>query len=222
MVRHDLSTLLDVSVKSSDFNNAMFWASASHDGHIMRWRKPPKWVIYTQLLDLDPPEQFPSNDLNYLRRIIEKELPEISIFFSHPQIEFFTGRPNEDPRWTVKNRADGYILCAPMRVSKGRTRFNATDDYWVRYGKVQNNIKSPKVWRHEIAHALGMGHAFDNKQWLPLGDKDPNYRSTKLHDGVEMFTAWDKLWLYCVYSGSRPASNTPPDRDPDNYIHGDK
>jgi hypothetical protein len=156
----------------------------------------------------------------YLVRIIEEELPEISAFFGSPEIELFNGRPNDDPRWTAKARADGYILCAPTSTGGGRSGWKARRGPYVRYAKVRNNFRrAPKVWRHEIAHALGMGHAYDNGEWLPLGVGDPNYEATKLHDGVEHYTAWDRLWLHCVYSGDRPAGNSPPDRDPDGHVH---
>jgi hypothetical protein len=219
-IKHESQTVLDTTVKSSGFNNAMFWASANHDDHIMRWQIPPKWVIYSQILDSEPPKEFPKKDIAYLLDIIRKELPQISTFFINPEIVFFRGRPNDDPRWTGQMPADGYILCAPANKGGGNASWKAPG-YRVLYTKIWVNYpSSQKAWRHEIAHALGMSHAFNIEKWLPLGDKDPNYRLTKLHNPVEMYTDWDKLWLYCVYSGSRPAGNTPPDRDPDDYIHG--
>ena len=221
MVAHEEHTVLDVTVKMSDFNNAMFWASASKREKIMRWRTAPKWVIYSHVLDSDPPEGFAPQDRHYLFNIIRKELPLISSFFNDPQIELFNGRPNDDPRWTGKEVADGCILCAPTHKGGGYANWKASTGLWVRYVKIRNDYKrEPKVWRHEIGHALGMAHAFDNEKWLPLGDKDPNYRPTKLHNGVEMYTEWDKLWIYSVYSGSRPAGNMPPDCDPTDFIHG--
>jgi hypothetical protein len=220
MVNHENSGSLDVSVKASNFNNSMFWASAGLRGHIMRWQTPPKWVIYSHLLDSQPPELFQRKDMAYLICIIKKELPQISDFFNNPHIEIFSGRPNDDPRWTGKKRANGHILCAPVFKGGGYANWKARRGPYVRYAKIRNNFKrSAQTWRHEIAHALGMGHAYDNKTWLPLGDKDPNYEHTKLHDNVEYYTAWDKLWLRCVYSGNRPAGNAPPDRDPNDCIH---
>jgi len=223
VVRHQNSGSIDVSVKAENFNNAMFWASTGRRGRIMRWQKPPKWVIYSHVLDSHPPKLFPRKDMAYLLRTIKKELPRISSFFCKPDVEVFFGRPNDDPRWTGKKLANGYILCAPTSKGGGLANWKAWESPrgpYVRYAKIRNNFKrAPKVWRHEIAHALGMCHAYDNKKWLPLGAKDRNYRRTKLHDGVEYYTAWDKLWLHCVYSGDRPAGNTPPDRDPNDYTH---
>jgi len=213
-------TNLNITVKGSDFNNAMFWASAGKRERIMRWKVPPKWVVYSHVLDSDPPQEFAPSDRQYLFQIIRRELPAISPFFSNPEIELFKGRPNDDPRWTGKESADGFILCAPDKKGGGRANWHCSGG-WVRRCTIRVNYRrAPKVWRHEIAHALGMAHAFDNEKWLPLGVKDPNYRPTKLHDGVEMYTDWDKLWLHCVYSGFRPAGNVPPDCDPNNFIHG--
>ncbi len=219
MLAHGDHTSLDVTVKLSDFNNAMFWASAGNPERIMRWQKPPKWVIYSHVLDSNPPIEFAPNDRQYLFQIIRKELPEISPFFKDPQVELFKGRPNDDPRWTGKESAAGYILCAPDDEGGGKTHWHRSW-WWIDNAKVRVNYRrAPKVWRHEIAHALGMAHAFDNEKWLPLGVKDPNYEPTKLHQG-EMFQEWDKLWLHCVYSGSRPAGNMPPDRDAARFVHG--
>jgi hypothetical protein len=155
----------------------------------------------------------------YLVGIITKELPAISPFFRNPQVELFKGRANDDPRWTKKKSAKGYILCAPDKKGGGNTSWPSSGR-WFTQARVRVNYgRSRKVWRHEIGHALGMDHAFSNKKWLPLGVKDPNYEPTKMHQGV-MFQEWDKLWLHCVYSGYRPSGNTPPDRDPDIFIHG--
>ncbi len=220
MVRHTQSTTLDITVKAADFNNAMFWASAGGRGKVFRWHTPPKWVIYTHVLDTDPPKEFAPKDRSYLAKIITKELPAISDFFRHPQVELFKGRPNDDPRWTGKQSAAGYILCAPMHKGGGYASWKALGRCFG-WAKVRNNyLRAPKVWRHEIAHALGMAHAFDNEKWLPRGVKDPNYEITKLHNGIEMYSGWDKLWLHCVYSGFRPSGNTPPDRDPDTFVYG--
>lgn len=212
-------TKLNITVKRSGFNNAMFWASAGKRERIMRWKKPPKWVIYSHVLDSDPPREFAPSDRQYLFQIIRTELPAISRFFSNPAIELFKGRPNDDPRWTGKESADGCILCAGDNQGGGKAEYHRMG-WWIRYVKVRVNYgRAPKVWRHEIAHALGMAHAFDNEKWLPLGVKDPNYRPTKLHQG-EFFSDWDVLWLRCVYDGWRPAGNMPPDRDPNGFIHG--
>ncbi len=219
MIAHEGDTTLDVTVKKSDFNNAMFWASVNSPERVMRWQKPPKWVIYSHVLNSNPPREFDLDNRQYLFKIIRKELPEISSFFENPQIELFKGRPNDDPRWTGKKSATGYILCAPERKGGGHASWKKSG-WWIRSAKIRvNYARSRKVWRHEIGHALGMAHAFDNKKWLPLGVKDPNYEPTKLHQGV-FFQDWDKLWLHCVYSGSRPAGNMPPDRDPARFIHG--
>jgi hypothetical protein len=219
MVEHKGPTSLDSSVKSSDFNNAMFWASAGKPERVRRWQTPPKWVIYSHVLDSDPPKVFDLDNRQYLFKIITRELPEISSFFENPEVELFKGRPNDDPRWTGKKSVTGYILCAPERKGGGNASWNKSG-WWIRSAKIRVNYdRSRKVWRHEIGHALGMDHAFDNKKWLPLGVKDPNYEPTKLHQGV-FFQEWDKLWLHCVYSGPGPAGNMPPDRDAARFIHG--
>lgn len=219
MFAHKDRTSLDMTVKLSDFNNAMFWASVGEQEKIKRWQQPPKWVIYSHVLDSAPPKEFAPNDRQYLFQIIRKELPAISTFFEDPQIELFMGRPNDDPRWTGKQSAAGCILCAPDDEGGGKTHWHRSW-WWIDYAKIRVNYgRAPKVWRHEIGHALGMAHAFDNEKWLPLGVKDPNYYPTKLHQG-EMFQDWDKLWLHCVYSGSRPAGNMPPDRDAARFVHG--
>lgn len=219
MVDHQALSSLDVTVKMSNFNNAMFWASAGLRGKVRRWHTPPKWVVYSHVLDSNPPKVFASKERSYLLNIIRKELLMISSFFRNPKVEMFKGRPNDDPRWTGKKSAKGYILCAPDKKGGGYTNWPSSGR-WFNQAKIRvNYLRARKVWRHEIAHALGMGHAFDNKKWLPLGVKDTNYRPTKLHQGV-MFQDWDKLWLHCVYSGSRPSGNLPPDRDPDTFIYG--
>ncbi|MEQ8224874.1 MAG: hypothetical protein ABRQ37_21320, partial [Candidatus Eremiobacterota bacterium] len=103
----------DISVLPSSFNTTMFRAltvwPTSHTG-TARWEVKPKFIIYKYVQDVDN-IAVPQATIDNITAVVQEIGGLADGFFSSPQIEYYNGRVNDDPRWQFSSGTPqwGYI-----------------------------------------------------------------------------------------------------------------
>ncbi|MEQ8187827.1 MAG: hypothetical protein ABRQ39_07610 [Candidatus Eremiobacterota bacterium] len=229
----------DIRVLPSTFNTTMFRAltvwPGSHTG-TARWEVKPKFIIYKYMQDVDN-VAVPQATIDNITSVVQEIGGLADGFFSSPQIEYYNGRVNDDPRWQFSSGTPqwGYIKAGynaigiSMIQSLGsNTGFGGgtwDGDLWLRGGglvlsaEYQSESYFPSTVRHEMGHALALWHPFEN---LDVNNAQMEYsvmnywpQGSLYGKRTDGFSDADRNAFIIMYH--RAPDNNAPDMDPDNY-----
>lgn len=229
----------DISVLPSNFNTTMFRAltvwPTGHTG-TARWEVKPKFIIYKYVQDVDN-VAVPQATIDKIVAVIQEVGGLADGFFSSPQIEYYNGRVNDDPRWQFSSGTPqwGYIkagyngigisMIQSLGSNSGFGGGTWDGDLWLRGGglvlsaEYQNESYFTSTIRHEMGHALALWHPFEN---LDVNSPQMEYsvmnywpQGSLYGKRSDEFSDADKNALFIMYH--RAPDNNAPDMDPDNY-----
>jgi len=229
----------DISVLPSSFNTTMFRAltvwPGNHTG-TARWETKPKFIIY-KYMQGETNVAVPQATIDNITAVVQEIGGLADGFFSSPQIEYYNGRVNDDPRWQFSSgtpqwgyikagyNAIGISMVQSLGSNTGLGGGTWDGDLWLRGGglvlsaEYQNESYFTSTVRHEMGHALALWHPFENLDVnSPLMEYSiMNYwpQGSLYGKRSDDFSDIDRNALIIMYH--RAPDNNAPDTDPDDY-----